>query len=225
MSKKIIYSSKEYEEEYPLLFDKYYLEYKEVEEIDFINNEIKNYSICLQIVNLPIDQAFDRWFRIETGTDLKTFSISEKTFNIIFEDENKKHYHKIYNDFRESSDGMEKKVKQSRLSFAKIISFLETKKSEIVTNSQIIMEAENTLNWNGNQTEFIELIKALIENGNIKGTQTEIISKLSTVFNIDIKNQNKLINDLKLRSNGSETLFLDKLKKSLYNYITLEKKK
>lgn len=84
---------------------------------------------------------------------------------------------------------------------------------------------ENTLNWNGTQTEFIEIVKALIENGNIKGTQTEIISKLSNVFNIKINNENKLINDIKTRNNGSETLFLDKLQKSLYDYITLEKRK
>lgn len=84
---------------------------------------------------------------------------------------------------------------------------------------------ENTLKWNGTQTEFIELVKALIENGNVKGTQTEIISKLSNVFNIKINNENKLINDIKTRNNGSETLFLDRLQKSLFDYITLEKKK
>jgi hypothetical protein len=84
---------------------------------------------------------------------------------------------------------------------------------------------ENTLKWNGTQTEFIELVKSLIENGNVKGTQTEIISKLSNVFNIEVNNPNKLINDLKLRNIDSETLFLDRLKKSLFDYITFEKKK
>ncbi len=84
---------------------------------------------------------------------------------------------------------------------------------------------ENNLKWNGTQTEFIELVKALIENGNVKGTQTEIISKLSNVFNIKINNENKLINDIKTRNNGSETLFIDRLQKSLFDYITLEKKK
>lgn len=88
-----------------------------------------------------------------------------------------------------------------------------------------VLATENLLNWNGTQTEFIELIKALVENGNIKGTQTEIISKLSNVFNIDIKHPNKLITDIKKRNNGSETLFLDKLQKSLLDYITQEKKK
>ena len=86
-------------------------------------------------------------------------------------------------------------------------------------------EPKNTLNWNGTQTEFIELIKALIENGNIKGTQTEIISNLSNVFNIEIKHPNKLITDIKKRNNGSETLFLDRLQKTLFDYITLETNK
>ena len=207
MSKEIIYSYKEYEEKYSVLLDNYFLEYKEVEEIDFINSEIENYDICLRIVNLPIDQVFNRWFRIETGTNLKAFSISEKTFNFIFEDENEKYYYKIYSDFRESSGEVEKKVKQSRLSFAKIISLLETKKSGIGTNSQMVMTTENILKWHGDKTHFIELIKALIENENIKGNQKEIINKLSNVFNIEIKHQDKLINDLKLRNNGSETLF------------------
>jgi hypothetical protein len=84
---------------------------------------------------------------------------------------------------------------------------------------------QSSLKWNGTQTEFIELVKALIENGNIKGTQTEIIRILSNVFNLEIKNPNKLINDLKLRNNNSETLFLGRLQKTLFDYITLEKKK
>lgn len=128
MGKKIIYSLKEYEEEYPVLLDSYFLEYKEVEEIDFINSEIENYDICLQIVNLPIEQVFNRWFRIETGTNLKVFSISEKTFNIIFKDENEKYYYKIYSDFEKLPGEAEKKVKQSRLGFGKILNFLDQRK-------------------------------------------------------------------------------------------------
>jgi RteC protein len=81
------------------------------------------------------------------------------------------------------------------------------------------------LNWNGTQTDFIELVKALIQKGNIKGTQTEIINQLSAVFNFEIKNPNQTLTKLKTRNNGSETLFIDKLKKSLFDYITLEKKK
>jgi hypothetical protein len=115
-------------------------------------------------------------------------------------------------------------------SLKKIKIFLKEQKQELegklkTEKPSKSQKAENSLNWNGTQTEFIELIKALIENGNIKGTQTEIISKLSNVFNIEIKHPNKLITDIKIRNNGSETLFLDKLQKSLFDYITLEKKK
>lgn len=107
--------------------------------------------------------------------------------------------------------------------------FLEQRKQELEnelnTTLSIVPATENLLNWKGSQTEFIELIKALIENGNLKGTQTEIINQLSKVFSIDIKHPSKLITDIKKRNNGSETLFLDKLQKSLLDYITQEKKK
>jgi hypothetical protein len=83
----------------------------------------------------------------------------------------------------------------------------------------------STLQWHGDKTHLIELIKALIENGNIKGIQKDIITDLSNVFNIEINNPSKLLNDIKTRNSGSETLFLDKLRKSLFEYITLEKKK
>jgi len=81
------------------------------------------------------------------------------------------------------------------------------------------------LNWQGTQTEFMELIKALIENGTLKGTQKEIIKHASKFFNIEIKNPDKLITDIKKRNIGSETLYIDKLRTSLYNYITKENRR
>ncbi len=73
--------------------------------------------------------------------------------------------------------------------------------------------------FHGSQTEFIELIKALIVNRNLKGTQKNIIGDLAEFFDIEIKNQDKLIQDIKNRNNGSEALFLEKLKSSLLDYI------
>jgi hypothetical protein len=108
------------------------------------------------------------------------------------------------------------KRNRSILSFTKIVEFLGIKKQN--------PKNESNLNWNGTQTEFIELAKALIENCNIKGTQTEIIKSLSNIFNIKIKNKNKIINDIKTRNNGSETLFLNKLKKP-YSIILHSKRK
>jgi hypothetical protein len=129
----------------------------------------------------------------------------------------------VYCDMCETQEDFVRSLKKIKIFLKEQKQELEGKlKTEKPSKSQ---KAENSLNWNGTQTEFIELIKALIENGNIKGTQTEIISKLSNVFNIEIKHPNKLITDIKIRNNGSETLFLDKLQKSLFDYITLEKKK
>jgi hypothetical protein len=113
---------------------------------------------------------------------------------------------------------------------ANYITFLKQRKQELKTNQETTVHTphfqENSLNWIGGQTAIIELAKALIENGNVKGgTQNEIINKIATFFNVKINNQNKLINDLKIRNSGAETLFLDKLQKSLFNYITLEKDK
>jgi hypothetical protein len=136
MSKEIFYSFKEYQEKYNGLLDEYYLEFEEYEEIDFIEYEIQKYNVCLQIVNLPIEQAFCRWFRIEKGSDLKTFSISEKTFYIIFENENEQYYYKIYRDFDVITGGVEKKVRQARVIFPKIISFLEQRKLSFETNTK-----------------------------------------------------------------------------------------
>lgn len=85
---------------------------------------------------------------------------------------------------------------------------------------------KNTLKWTGEQTEFIELFKALILNGSITGTgnQLDKINQLASLLNFEINNPYKLLNDIKTtRNNGSETLFLDKLKKTFYDYITTEK--
>jgi hypothetical protein len=75
--------------------------------------------------------------------------------------------------------------------------------------------------WNGTPTELIELIKALIENRSIKGdSQKKIISSFTKFLNIDIKHPDKLIQDIRKRNNKSETLFLDKLQTTLYDYIS-----
>jgi hypothetical protein len=82
---------------------------------------------------------------------------------------------------------------------------------------------EHSIDWKGTPTELMELIKALIENGTIKGTQKDIIKTFANFFNTEINNPDKLIQDIKGRNNGSETLFLDKVKSSLFNYLTKEK--
>jgi hypothetical protein len=88
--------------------------------------------------------------------------------------------------------------------------FLTTKKEKNDSNS---------IEWKGSQTEFVELIKSLVEAKSISGTQTNIIKVLSEVLNFNIKSPDKKIQDIKNRKNGGETLFLDKLKSALFQYI------
>ncbi len=75
------------------------------------------------------------------------------------------------------------------------------------------------VNWLGTQTELMELIKGLILSGKVKGTQREIIQQISLFFQKEINNPDKLLQDIKNRNNGSETLFLDHLKGSLLDFI------
>lgn len=80
-------------------------------------------------------------------------------------------------------------------------------------------EAVPKLNWNGTQTELIELLKAIVESKKIDGTQTEIIKAFSLFLGVEIKNPSKLINDIKLRNWESRTLFLDNLKSNLTQFL------
>lgn len=220
MRKEIIYSFKEYEEEYHLLLDEYFAEYAESEEVDFINSEIENYNSCLQIVKLPIDKVFNRWFRIEIGSDLKTVSTSHELYNFIFENENEKYYYKIYSDITASPGEIEKKVKQARLSFAKIIEFLKNKKSELETNSQTIMNAKNTLNWQGSELEFAELVKALIASKKLNPelTQTKIFERMKQFFNVDDFSESDKLKEIRNRTN-TPTPLINILGIALTNWI------
>lgn len=84
--------------------------------------------------------------------------------------------------------------------------------------------ANSNIYWNANQTDFMELVKALIESEAIKdskekGKQKELTTQLSNLFNIKINNPDKLITDFNKRNNGKETKFIDSLKKHLFDFI------
>lgn len=118
----------------------------------------------------------------------------------------------------------EYKYKNFEYTVNQVIDFINDKKQEL-NNLPINTKQINKLNWNGTKTELTELIKALIENGNIQGTQKDIFNSFTDFLNFDINYQSKLINDIKKRNNGSETIFLDKLKSSLLNFINRENKR
>ena len=98
---------------------------------------------------------------------------------------------------------------------------LSIKLARLSNKSEQTKEVKTTskIKWKGKQTELIELIKALIENGSIEGLQKDTITVFSEMLDIKINNPDKLIQDIKKRNNKSETIFLDKLKTSLINFI------
>jgi adenosyl cobinamide kinase/adenosyl cobinamide phosphate guanylyltransferase len=92
----------------------------------------------------------------------------------------------------------------------------------------------NKLKWVGDQTPFTELIKALIENKNLKIEQDGIISNkknqkvifnnITEFLNFKINRPSKLIQDIKIRNNDARTLFIDELSTRLKEYLNKEEK-
>lgn len=196
------YTLNEYKEKYPFLLEKFLLEYEDHDEVMFATAEIKEFYAGL--IDIPAIEASNEYVKLlHENIQIEL----DKNGDLDFLESAKKH----------------------NLSSFKIIVFLESKLSYFETKTTPTEPTtSNSLNWNGTQTEFIELTKALIENGNITGTgnQEDKIHQLANLLNFKINNPYKLLNDIKnTRNDESETLFLDKLKRTFFNYITLEKKK
>lgn len=174
-------------------------------ELTFLNEQLYYYMINIEVCEYILYDS--------SSIDQERKEYLEELKNIIQKN--------ILMFYKYSDEVVEESILWDRLHISsdKIVKLIESKIQSFETRPK---EKTNMLKWQGTPTEFIELIKALIENGNIKGTQADIISNLSNVFNVEIKYPNKLITDIKKRNNGSETLFLDRLKKTLLNYITQE---
>lgn len=95
--------------------------------------------------------------------------------------------------------------------------FFEYEKSEVIKPIQ----------WHGKSTELIELIKALIVNGNLKGEQKEIFKSIEKMFNHNLNNIDQAITKFNSRNNDSQTIFINQLKSSFQKYLDnkLEKRK
>ncbi|WP_282069199.1 RteC domain-containing protein [Olleya namhaensis] len=126
-----------------------------------------------------------------------------------------------YIGIKEWSDFIPELLKTRIYFIDKLLKFI-IKKSKLYTGKDLITQQNPKVKWNGTNVELIELIKALIENNSLKGQQKDIIESFCTFLNVEIKHPNKTITDIKKRNIDSETLFLDRLKSSLYDYITKE---
>ncbi|MDN3664459.1 RteC domain-containing protein [Algibacter miyuki] len=105
----------------------------------------------------------------------------------------------------------EVKRKQVNFAFESILTFLNEKLN-------INEQKTGSIQWHGNKTELIELTKALIENGNLKGKQEDIFKRVQEVFGTELKHIDQAITKFTYRT-GSKTIFLDTLKGSFNNYI------
>lgn len=223
----ITYKLSEYKEKYEISKNEYLIKDDDFENLDFIESEIKKYNDCL----LLLDSNKILAFSILITPESHTYADDSSLINSI-EDPYLKEGSNIFRERRhlylplkeeilkqeKATGNLQESINTKKIIFNKIIVFLNEKKvieiDKTNKNKGIIKQK-----FHGNQIEFIEFIKALIENGNLKGTQKDIIENCKSFFDIEINNPNKSISDINSRNNDSETIFLDKLKSSLINYI------
>jgi len=207
----IFCSFKTYKETFKNRFNIYQSKFIDAELIDFIDYEL--------LRNTPYESETKLRERKKHENDLYKILRNDGRvkFEFIYDSKDLKHPIFNYNDILEKlSQAHNKKIK-----------YLTDMRQSLLNNDWSIKETQpiqtikSNIKFKGTQTEFIELVKALIENNSIEGnSQKDIINKLSQFLNIDIKSQSQTISDLKDRQVGNETLFLDKLKSSLLDYIS-----
>ncbi len=207
-----------------------YNSYKEF--IDNFEDNFKKYQ--KQIPDADVQD-----FAKEYIEEYKWLCDVDKFDNIIFNDTLDSYFLKD-----NSSDSYRAKYKNFKISAPKIVGFLAEKAGIKLQSNYLKVKATIDLfnddislsefnkkittqikpkpkfETNITQTELVELVKALKENGTIQGTQKDLINAFADFFGIEINNQNKLIQDIRKRNNGSETLFLDALKNSLFDYLS-----
>nr|WP_315165621.1 hypothetical protein [uncultured Flavobacterium sp.] len=224
MEKVIITTFKKYKELYDNRLENHIATYEDYDELHFINSELEFYEICYGTANVTEQRL------IKNNRDYIEYEyryINEFEYNDINQiDSNINENYDIKALIKDKSkwltNGYNLEIcNQLTTSFTKIIEYLNIKKNILSNDNEF-----PKIKFYGSQTEFIELIKALTENGNLKGIQKDNIEICSKFFDIEIKNPNKLISDINnTRNTGRETLFLDELKKSFYKYIQNQNQK
>lgn len=227
MGNELITTFTKYKDSYDIRLENHKATYEDYDELHFIHNELGFYQDCYKTANIT-EQRLDVYN--EDYYEYEYRYINEFEYNEINQiDSNGTENYDIKALIKKNDGSLRSSLTdhynleicdQLTTSFTKITEYLNIKKNKLKNGNEF-----PKVKFYGTQTEFIELIKALTENGNLKGIQKDNIEICSKFFDIEIKYPAKLINDFKIRNNGSETLFLDKIKKSLFDYITLEKKK
>jgi|GEM_PF-2984289 len=217
MKSELITTFKEYQEVYNTRLENHLKKYIDYDEIHFIKSELIYFSKCHASSNI-IYQEKIRYLPDDCHETYYEYDVCN--YDLFVPLAEVMEHLKI--DWEDCWDL--ELCEKLFLSFTKIIDFLE-EKERIITIQPIqpIQPIQNKVKFYGNKTEFVELIKSLIENGNFKGTQKDVTENCAKFFDIEVHNFDITVQKLKGRNNGSETLFLDKLKSTLFNYITLDK--
>lgn len=227
--------------------DNYFVDYSDVaKDVSFLRYLKNLHSIYsgeinhVDLINLQnIEQKFIPFLSKSEITTLKAKIINGDSENEIMECFSTENKHFVKSEFKEYKklimDLLEFEQKSSKHTMIKVfiekliydeeLKLKHNQQIGAINNNPLLPDySETTTNkkikFHGNNVEFVELVKALIENGNLKGTQKEIFKTLSEFFEIEVKHPDKTISDIKKRNNGSETLFLDRLKESMITHIT-----
>lgn len=144
MGKKIISSKNEYETNYNKSLENFKSTFDEVDEIDFVKDEIQDYKLYSIIVASRTNVVFNPMFNVFDGLASKEEGYTEDIIKNL--KENKSVYYSIrevlgldpiYWTLFTKIEDIDIKVRQLRLGFSKILTFLETKKSELEASQQI----------------------------------------------------------------------------------------
>jgi hypothetical protein len=228
MDNELITTLKKYKDSYDIRLENHKAKYEDYDELHFINSELNFYQDCYKTANVT-EQRLNEYN--EEFTEYRYRYINEFEYDEINQiDSNGTENYDIKALIKKNDGSLKSSLTdhynleicdQLTTSFTKIIEYLNIKKNKLKNDNEF-----QKIKFHGTQTEFIELIKALTENGNLKGIQKDNIEICSKFFGIEIKNPTKLISDINnTRNTGGETLFMDKLKKSLYNYIQQQNQK
>lgn len=82
-----------------------------------------------------------------------------------------------------------------------------------------------SLNWTGDVSDMVELIKALVESKKINNSQSEIIKSFEGVFDIDLSRFSTTLNDFQYRNIENQTKYLDSMKANLLKWLSKHNKR
>jgi hypothetical protein len=186
-----------YENTFNERFNEYVKDYVDGNIVDFAKRE-------LQVQHRYYEIKVETYYNRDTGLDEV---ISEDDIFYFESDSGKTDISDIFWDNLKLYNNIQ-------MAHTKRIEFIE----EVISQKSTTLSNDNigTLTFKGMKIELVELIKALVESEMLEESQAETVRKFEKFFKLDLeKDFSKTYQRIKGRNIGSETLFLDKLKKAL----------